>query len=41
MIGPAEQNGRVSGVIRERYQLSLVPPHIDNLISQQDRCFQE
>jgi G-protein alpha subunit len=41
MIGTAEQNGRVSCVIRERYQLSLVPPHIDYLISQQDRRFQE
>jgi hypothetical protein len=41
MIGTAEQNGRVSCAIRERYQLSLVPPHINNLISQQDRRFQK
>jgi G-protein alpha subunit len=33
-IGIVEQNGRVSCAIREHYQLPLVPPHVDNLISQ-------
>ena len=37
----AEQNGRVSCAIRERYQLSLVPLHVNNLIYHQDRRFQK
>ena len=41
MIGTAEQNGRVSCAIRERYQLSLVPPYVNNLIYHQDRRFQK
>jgi len=41
MIGTAEQNGRVSCAIRERYQLLLVPPYVNNLIYHQDRRFQK
>ena len=38
MISTAEPNGRV---IREHYQLSLVPPHIDHLIPLEYRRVQE
>ena len=41
IIVNVESDGRVSGAVRERHQLTVVPPHIDNIIPQQDRRIQE
>jgi guanine nucleotide-binding protein G(i) subunit alpha len=36
-----ESDGRVARPLRERYQLAVVPPHVDHPLPQQDRRLQE
>ena len=41
IIGNVESNGLVSPAVQERHQLTVVPPHIDNIIPRQDWRIQE